>query len=350
MEKIHVGTGRSYDVLIGRGILEHAGSCLREFGAKKAVLVSGENVFPVYAEKINMALEKEGIKVSDFIIAPGEASKSLETYGKLLEFLCEKELTRSDMLIALGGGVTGDLTGFAAATYRRGIGFIQIPTTLLAMVDSSVGGKTAVNLSGGKNLAGAFWQPSAVLCDPDTLKTLPEREYISGMAEVIKYGVLGNRAFFDELAGDIPCTDEHIIETCVKMKRDIVAEDEFDGGKRRLLNLGHSFGHAIEALSEFKMTHGEAVSAGMAIIARASAALGYMKESEAGSIIKCLKKYGLPTETEFSKEEIERFVRMDKKIGGDNISLIVPREIGNCDIIRVPLGDIPRWLSLGGVK
>ena len=218
------------------------------------------------------------------------------------------------------------------------------------MVDSSVGGKTAVNLSGGKNLAGAFWQPSAVLCDPDTLKTLSEREYISGMAEVIKYGVLGNRAFFDELAGDIPCTDEHIMETCVKMKRDIVAEDECDGGKRRLLNLGHSFGHAIEALSEFKMTHGEAVSAGMAIIARASAALGYMKESEAGAIIKCLKKYGLPTETEFSKEETGRFVRMDKKIGGDTISLIVPREIGNCDIIRVPLGDIPRWLSLGGVK
>ncbi|MBQ6214768.1 MAG: 3-dehydroquinate synthase [Oscillospiraceae bacterium] len=350
MEKIHVGTGRSYDVYIGRGILENVGSCLKESGAGKAVLVCGENVFPLYAEKINLALEKEGFKVFDFIIEPGEASKSLETYGKLLEFLCEKELTRSDMLIALGGGVTGDLTGFAAATYQRGIGFIQIPTTLLAMVDSSVGGKTAVNLSGGKNRAGAFWQPSAVLCDPDTLRTLPEREYRSGMAEVIKYGVLGSRAFFDELAGDIPCSHEHIIGTCVKMKRDIVAEDEFDTGKRRLLNLGHSFGHAIEALSEFKMTHGEAVSAGTAIIARASAAMGYMAESEAGSIIKCLKKYGLPTETGYSKEEIERFVRMDKKLSGDTISLAVPREIGSCDIIGVPLGDIPRWLSLGGVK
>ena len=351
MEKIHVGTGRSYDVFIGRGILDRAGALPGKTGdARKAVLVCGENVRRLYADRVREALAKEKVEVFDFVIAPGEASKSFENYGKLLNFLCEKELSRSDMLVALGGGVTGDLTGFAAATYLRGTGFIQIPTTLLAMVDSSVGGKTAINLRGGKNQAGAFWQPSAVLCDADTLMTLPEREYRSGMAEVIKYGVLGNRAFFEELCADTPCTQENMIGTCVCMKRDIVGEDELDNGKRQLLNLGHSFGLAIESLSGFEISHGEAVAAGMAVISKASAALGYMKEEECEAVLACLERYGLPTDTDFTKEEIARFAGKDKKRRGDAIGLIVPRAIGSCEIMKVPIVDIPRWLSLGGVR
>ncbi len=352
MIRIPVSASRSYEVLIERGLLDHAGEEIRRATkAETVVLVAGENVFPLYGARLLASLEAAGLRTACFRICPGESSKTLETYGRLLHFLSEKHLTRSDALLALGGGVTGDLTGFAAATFQRGMEFVQVPTTLLAMVDSSVGGKTAVNLETGKNQVGAFYQPSLVLCDPDTLKTLPEEEYRCGSAEVLKYGVLGNAAFFQELL-ERPIRDqeERVIETCVTMKRDIVHEDEYDRGLRRLLNLGHSFGHAIEACSAFQILHGQAVAIGLAIIARAAAVKGYCSCETTETILDALRSYNLPTDAEYSLEAMTAAVQSDKKLTGSTMHLVVPREIGRCEIVSVPLEEIPDWLKAGGVR
>ena len=247
MKTVSVHASRSYEIRIGRGLLQGAGEQIRAVtDAKKVMLVSDDAVWPLYGGAVRRSLETAGLTVCSFVFPHGESSKCACTYLELLDALCAQQLTRKDAIAALGGGVAGDLAGFAASTYLRGIGFIQIPTTLLAMVDSSVGGKTAIDLPAGKNLAGTFYQPWLVLCDPDCLTTLPEEIFRDGCAEVIKYAVLGNAPFFDDLrAGSAHAQLEHIIETCVTMKRDIVAQDEFDRGQRQLLNLGHTFGHGI---------------------------------------------------------------------------------------------------------
>ena len=352
MIRIPVTASRRYEVLIGRGLLDGAGERLRACTrAETVVLVAGENVLPLYVPRVKASLEAAGLRVEVFPVPSGERAKSLEIYGELLRFLAEMGVTRSDALAALGGGVTGDLTGFAAATFQRGIDFVQIPTTLLAMVDSSVGGKTALNLETGKNQVGAFYQPSVVLCDPDTLRTLPEEEYRCGCAEVLKYGVLGNAAFFDELVRTpVRGQEEHVIETCVTMKRDIVREDEYDRGQRQLLNLGHSFGHAVEACSGFTVLHGQAVAIGMALITRAAAAKGLCAPETAAALETALRRYGLPTETRYPLAEMARAVGADKKRSGGHMNLVVPEAIGRCRILTVPMEDIPEWLRLGGVS
>lgn len=219
----------------------------------------------LYAARLEASLTRAGFRVVTFTYPGGEHCKTLATYTALLDFLAAHRLSRSDLIVALGGGVTGDLAGFAAATYQRGIPFVQVPTTLLAAVDSSVGGKTAVNLDSGKNQVGCFYQPSLVLCDPDTLRTLPPEEYRNGCAEVIKYAVLRSAPFFDELrAQPVSAQVGHVIATCVGMKRDLVVADEFDRGSRQLLNLGHTFGHAVEACSGYTVPHGCGVAIGMA--------------------------------------------------------------------------------------
>ena len=274
MKTVSVHASRSYEIRIGRGLLQEAGEQIRAVtDAKKVMLVSDDAVWPLYGGAVRRSLETAGLTVCSFVFPHGESSKCACTYLELLDALCAQQLTRKDAIAVLGGGVAGDLAGFAASTYLRGIGFIQIPTTLLAMVDSSVGGKTAIDLPAGKNLAGTFYQPWLVLCDPDCLTTLPEDIFRDGCAEVIKYAVLGNAPFFDDLrAGSAHAQLEHIIETCVTMKRDIVAQDEFDRGQRQLLNLGHTFGHGIEACSGFAVSHGSAVAIGMAMMVRAAAA------------------------------------------------------------------------------
>lgn len=352
MIRIPVKASRDYEVLVERGLLDRAGEIVcRVTRAQTVALVAGENVYPLYGARVTASLEAAGLRVLPFVITPGESSKTLETYGALLCFLSENRLTRSDALIALGGGVTGDLTGFAAATYQRGVDFVQIPTTLLAMVDSSVGGKTAVDLPTGKNQVGAFWQPAAVLCDPDTLRTLPEAEYRCGSAEVLKYGVLGSAAFFASLRRTpIREQEERVIETCVTMKRDIVHEDEYDRGLRQLLNLGHSFGHAVEQCSGFRVLHGQAVAIGMAIMARAAAAKGYCSAETCVEILSLLRQYGLPTETDYPLPELAAAMGTDKKLTGKMMHLVVPREIGRCEILAVPLAEIPDWLRAGGVR
>ena len=350
MKTIPISASRDYDVLIASGLLDQAGEHLRAVSrAETAVIVSGDRVFPLYGERVKRSLEGAGFRVLSFVFPHGEEHKTLETYAALLNFLCAHHLTRSDVLVALGGGVTGDLTGFAAATYQRGCGFVQIPTTLLAMVDSSVGGKTAVDLPGGKNQAGAFYQPLLVLCDPDTLATLPEEQYRSGCAEVIKYGMLGDAAFFRYLS-DHPVWEETeaVIERCVRMKRDIVEQDEWDTGLRRLLNLGHSFGHAVESGSGYRLLHGEAVAIGMAAITRAAVRKGLCESGALGELCDTLARYGLPTAWDAEAETLAAAMRNDKKAEGSTMHLVVPEAIGRCCVLAVPVGELTDWLRLGG--
>lgn len=352
MKIVQVQASRSYEVRIGQGLLQEAGAHLRQVTkAGTAAILAGDNVFPLYGEKLIASLRAAGFDVVWHVIPHGERSKNLETYGEVLRFLADKHLSRSDVLIALGGGVTGDLAGFAASTYQRGMGFVQMPTTLLAAVDSSVGGKTAIDLPGGKNQVGSFYQPALVLCDIDTLDTLPEDEFRCGCAEVIKYGVLGNDAFFEELRA-VPIRQqlEHVIQTCVEMKRDIVREDEFDRGLRQLLNLGHSFGHAVEACSGFTVLHGQAVAIGMAVIARAAAARGICTVETAERLLSLLRQYGLPTEARYPLADMVQAVRTDKKSSGGSINLIIPETIGRCRIQPVPLAQVGDWMQLGGIR
>ena len=351
MTVVPVKASRDYEVLIGAGLLDELGSRLRGVsGAKTAAVISGEHVFPLYGARAIASLEAAGFRVIHYVLPQGEAAKSLAVYGKLLDFLSVNHMTRGDVLVALGGGVTGDLTGFAAATYQRGVGFVQVPTTLLAAVDSSVGGKTAINLPTGKNQVGCFYQPLLVLCDPTVLDTLPEEEFRCGSAEVLKYGVLGSRAFFDELVRTpIRRQLEHVIRTCVEMKRDIVAEDEFDRGKRQLLNLGHSFGHAVEACSGFTVLHGQAVAIGMAAITRAAAAKGCCSQETVDELLAALEQFGLPTQTEYPLDDMVRAVYTDKKLDGDTMHLVVPEAIGRCRIQAVPITEVRDWMRLGGI-
>lgn len=353
MTTIHVAASREYDIEIGRGLLDQAGARIaRVTGAgRTAAVISDTNVLPLYGQRLCGSLEQAGFRVISWAFPAGEASKNLTTYGQLLHFLGENHMTRSDIIVALGGGVTGDMAGFAAATYQRGIPFIQVPTTLLAAVDSSVGGKTAIDLDTGKNQAGCFYQPWLVLCDPDTLTTLPEREYRCGCGEIIKYSVLFDANFFEEL-WNTPVKDqvEHVISTCVTLKRMAVMEDEFDTGARRKLNLGHSFGHAVEACSDFSIPHGCAVAIGMAIITRAAVKRGICAQEVLDRLLAILDKYDLPTQTDYPLEALYRAALSDKKISGGKMHLIVPEAIGRCRIESIPEAEIRDWMRDGGIQ
>ena len=352
MNTIHIAASREYDVLIGHGLLDELGVLVAgAVDAKTAAIVSDDSVFALYGKRAAAALERAGLRVISFVFPHGESSKNLTVYGQVLNFLCENRVSRTDVVVALGGGVVGDLAGFAAATYLRGIRFIQVPTTLLAMVDSSVGGKTAIDLPAGKNLAGTFYQPWLVLCDPDCLTTLPEDIFRDGCAEVIKYAVLGNVPFFADLrAGSAHAQLEHIIETCVTMKRDIVAQDEFDRGQRQLLNLGHTFGHGIEACSGFAVSHGSAVAIGMAMMVRAAAAFGLCTEKTRDTVVDILRQYDLPVDCAFRAEDMLPTILHDKKAAGDTINLIVPTAVGQCRIVKTPASEIMDWLRAGGAR
>lgn len=346
MISIPVSASTDYNVLIERGLISRVGEETAKLTKPaKAVIVSGPNTYPLYGETVTASLESAGFEVLHFIHQGGETAKSLETYGELLNFLCDSHISRSDILVALGGGVTGDLTGFVAATYLRGISFVQVPTTLLATVDSSVGGKTAINLNSGKNQAGCFYQPIAVFCDPDTLKTLPDADYRCGCAEIVKYGVLAGGELFDTVSsGGIKQSEEAVIASCVKIKSDIVNEDEFDRGTRMLLNLGHSIGHAVEKCSGYAVHHGDAVAVGMAMIARAAADKGFCSTDCRDKIIDTLRKYDLPTETSFKAEELFEASKADKKISGGKMHLIVPEKIGSCRIESIDIDALRDWL------
>ena len=349
MKTITVSASRTYDIRIGPGLLTTLGEAVRGLGkVEKVFLVSDTQVYPVYGGAAEASLKAAGYSVSSFVFPAGEESKNGETFLKLLNALAQAGLSRSDLLVALGGGVVGDLAGFAAACYLRGIRFVQIPTTLLAAVDSSVGGKTAIDLPAGKNLAGAFYQPSLVLCDLDALGTLPEDIFRDGCAEVIKYGVLYDPELFSQLeTSGLDFDREAVIARCVALKRDVVMEDEKDTGSRMKLNLGHTFGHAVEAHSRFTLSHGKSVAIGLAIIARASASMGICSEADAARIVSVLKAFGLPVQTQYTAEALLPYLLSDKKRSGGTVNLILPEAIGRCVVSPTPVSQLQSILQAG---
>ena len=350
MKTVHIDASKSYDVRIGRGLLDDCGRQIAErVRCASAAVVADDTVYALYGERVCASLEAAGVRTVCYVFPHGEKSKNLLEYAKILNFLAENRVTRADALIALGGGVTGDLGGFAAATYLRGIPFVQLPTTLLAAVDSSVGGKTAVDLPAGKNLAGAFYQPELVLCDLDTLDTLPREIFLDGCAEVIKYAVLGSRELFALLA-DIPSGKglEEVTARCVEMKRDFVQSDERDRGARQMLNLGHTFGHAVEASSRFTLSHGKSVAIGMAMILRAACSRGLCSAETRDAVIALLQRYGLPTECPYPADMLLGALSADKKIFGTRLNLVVPTDIGACRLLAVGVDELSGWLRDGG--
>lgn len=344
MNTVHVYASHDYDVLIGSGLLSTLGSHAAKLKkVKKVCVVSEANVWPLYGAQAKESLLDAGFEVTEFVFPAGEQFKNAAVYLDLLYFLAEKQITRTDLIVALGGGVVGDLAGFAAATYMRGIPFIQIPTTLLAMVDSSVGGKTAIDLPVGKNLVGTFYQPKLVLCDTDCLNTLPEDIFRDGCAEVIKYGVLYDPELFAHLAEKgLDFDRETVITRCVELKRDVVAEDEFDTGARMKLNLGHTVGHGVEAQSHFEISHGKAVAIGMAIVARSGG-----DAATRDAILDILNKFGLPSSCDYSAESLYHSALSDKKRSGGIVNLIIPERIGFCRIAPTPVEEIQSFIEAG---
>ena len=349
MTTVTVRASRPYEVTIGRGLLDTVGrQAAGQWKGRSAAVVSDSTVAPLYLNRVKDSLERAGFRVHSFVFPAGEDQKNGGTYLKLLEFLVARRLTRADGLIALGGGVVGDLAGFAAATFLRGIGFLQLPTTLLAAVDSSVGGKTAIDLTNGKNLAGAFYQPQAVLCDLDTLDTLPAEVFADGCAEVIKYGMIGDPALLARLETvDFRADPEELVARCVAQKRDLVEQDEFDTGARQLLNLGHTLGHGVEACSGYTVSHGRAVAIGMTLVTRAAVAFGRCPAEVLPRLRRLLERYGLPDATAYSAQALYEKTLSDKKRSGDTISLVVPIAWGASQLVRIPVSELPAWIERG---
>ena len=349
MTTVTVRASRPYEVTIGLGLLDTVGrQAAGQWKGRSAAVVSDSTVAPLYLNRVKDSLERAGFRVHSFVFPAGEDQKNGGTYLKLLEFLAARRLTRADGLIALGGGVVGDLAGFAAATFLRGIGFLQLPTTLLAAVDSSVGGKTAIDLTNGKNLAGAFYQPQAVLCDLDTLDTLPAEVFADGCAEVIKYGMIGDPALLARLETvDFRADPEELVARCVAQKRDLVEQDEFDTGARQLLNLGHTLGHGVEACSGYTVSHGRAVAIGMTLVTRAAVAFGRCPAEVLPRLRRLLERYGLPDATAYSAQALYEKTLSDKKRSGDTISLVVPIAWGASQLVRIPVSELPAWIERG---
>lgn len=343
MKTISVATGRPYNILIERGLIKNCGVEIRKVSkAKRVMVISDSNVFPIYGDTVVNSLKANSFDVFSYVFEAGEQSKKLETIYAFYNELVNNGFTRSDLIVALGGGVTGDMSGFAAATYLRGIEFVQIPTSLLSQVDSSVGGKTGVDIPQGKNLVGAFWQPNVVLIDPDTLDTLTDHFFADGMGEVIKYGCIKNEELFKTLEEkDAKEIIDDIIYECVKIKRDVVERDEHDHGERALLNFGHTLGHAIEKEYNFEgISHGQAVAVGMVMMTKASEMAGITPNGTADRIAKLCEKYNLPTTDKTPVENIVKSSFSDKKSSASNISLIVLNKIGDSKIHPVAKSDM----------
>jgi len=338
MKPVHVDLGpRSYDVLIGRGLLDQVGKQLKDKVKGPVVIIADQSIITLYATKVENSIREAGFHVFTLSVPSGERSKSSEEFSRLLSELAKRKVPRSGTIIAIGGGVIGDLAGFVAASYLRGITFIQVPTTLLAMVDSSVGGKTGINLPEGKNLVGAFYQPKLVVADLDTLKTLPSREFSAGMAEVIKYGAIKDEdeVLFDRVAKGVKPDNydlDKIIENCVTIKADIVKNDEFETrGQRALLNFGHTLGHAIENASDYEYLHGEAIALGMLAATWLSTQAGLLPNEALTAMRNALAANDLPLYLRHSVNagRILSALEKDKKIGPDGrVQWVLLEKIG----------------------
>ncbi len=342
MERVRIEASHGYDVLVGPGLLERAGEEIAKAAKPcKAAVITDDTVRILYGETVVDSLRAAGFDADIWAFPHGEQHKSMFTLTQALEWLGTIGLSRSDLVVALGGGVPGDLAGFAAAVYDRGIRFVQLPTTLLAAVDSSVGGKTAVDLRAGKNMAGAFHQPEIVLCDTDVIRALPAERKRDGLAEMLKYGVLTDPDLFASLHTSAWEKDmERIVARCVSIKRDYVAEDELDTGKRQFLNLGHTFGHAAEKCSGYTLTHGQGVGVGMVMAARAA---GIDPAPIEDACLAC----GLPIDVPYSARELAKAALNDKKRRGDKITLVLPEAIGKCVLKTVDVAELPAWFAKG---
>lgn len=352
MSQIQIETNPSYPVIIEKGLLNILGKSIKPFLKGKLLIITDENVDSFYGRVIAEQMNENNIEWDKYIIVPGEESKSLEVYGRILEYMAAHNFHRNDTVLAFGGGVVGDLSGFTAASFLRGIDYIQVPTTLLAAVDSSVGGKTAVNLKEGKNLVGAFKQPQAVLCDPDLFATMKEERFLDGVAESIKYGILRDEELFAEFETPLTQRDarlSNIIERCVKHKAEVVKKDEMEKGERQFLNLGHTIGHAIEKASGYEVSHGHAVAMGMGMMARACEKIGVLKKDNRERILKVLEKNGLPTKTSYSTEDLFGKVYKDKKCSSDKITIIEIERIGKCRLHKILIEDFREYIEKGRV-
>lgn len=360
MQSVHVNTSNPYDVLVGSGLLDSIGNLVgRRFPGAKCFVVSDANVMNIYGAKVIKSLREAYIETRSLSFAPGEESKTMRTVESILAELKRAEMTRSDIIIALGGGITGDMAGFAASVYLRGIRFVQIPTTLLSAVDASVGGKTGVNMGGHKNQIGTFWQPSMVVIDPVAMDTLPGREVACGMAEVVKYGCICDPQIIS-LSGklaEIAATPgfgrqhsmvhellEKLIVACVSIKARIVEADERDTGERMLLNFGHTVGHAVEKCTGGRIQHGEAVAIGMVVMARSAETQGTCPTGYTDKLAEILEGLGLPTVCPVSKEDILEAIRTDKKRSGQRISIVVPDNQGFCSIESMDMARLAEFI------
>jgi 3-dehydroquinate synthase len=340
--KVDLGA-RSYAIRIGNGLLPRLGKECAALGlGRSCAIISDSNVTPKYGTAARTALKDEGFEPVLIRVPAGETAKSLKTVQSCYDQLAAHRLERKSFIVALGGGVVGDLAGFVAATYLRGVAFVQVPTTLLAQVDSSVGGKVGVNLKAGKNLVGAFHQPRLVLCDLGTLATLPAREFRAGLAEVIKYGIIYDRALFTRLERDLarllecePATLEAVIARCCEIKADVVRQDETETGLRAILNFGHTIGHGLEAISHYgKYLHGEAIAIGQVAAAKLSAELLGLPEPEARRIENLFRSAGLPTKLKLSasqKAKLLGAMRLDKKVSAGEIKFVLAKRIGQVE-------------------
>ncbi len=353
-QTVHVHTAsRDYDVLVGDNLLAQTGALVRKAGAfDAAFVVSDTNVAPLYLDRVRTSLETAGFATQSAVVEAGERHKNLATFGTILEGMARAGLTRDSVVIALGGGVVGDMAGFAAASYMRGIQVIQVPTTLLSMVDSSVGGKTAIDLSCGKNLVGAFLQPTLVIADVSCLMTLEHEVFVDGLGEIVKHGVLADEELFDQLTHSPLRQDSdpsylvHVVARNVSIKRDVVGADEQEHGVRQTLNLGHTIGHAIEAASGYTLGHGHCVAAGLCCVSRAAEKLGWAPAGMSARIDACVTAQGLPTTTDISTGELFAQATHDKKRHGSGVNLVVPTGIGSVEMRHVSLDELAQIIEL----
>jgi 3-dehydroquinate synthase len=364
MRKVRVVLGeRSYEIQVGRGLLARLGNACQRLGlGKRCVVITDTNVAARHAPAALGSLRTAGFEPALVTVPAGERSKSLSEVGRCYGVLASHRLERQSFGVALGGGVVGDLAGFVTATYLRGIALVQVPTTLLAQVDSSVGGKTGVNLPAGKNLVGAFWQPRLVLCDLDTLMTLPDREYRSGLAEVIKYGIIRDARLFRRLERTLPALLRRdlrqlggVVARCCAIKADVVAEDETESGVRAILNFGHTIGHGLEAITGYgRYLHGEAIAIGQVLAARLSEAQLGLSRGETERIEQLLAAAGLPVRASLSRRRRERLMAamsLDKKVLGGELRFVLAERIGRVRYgERVPAAQLERVLEGGHAR
>ena len=340
---INVNASKSYDIEIGRNLLSKIGEDILKIKSLCNVcIVTDDIVASLYGDIVFNSLKASGYNVCMFTIPHGEKSKNIKSFSEILEYLASQNFKRNDLIVALGGGVVGDLAGFVAASYMRGIDFVQVPTTLLAMIDSSVGGKTAIDLPNGKNLVGAFYQPIKVIIDLKTLDSLPCTEYKNGMGEGIKYAMLMDNELESIVGEGVTCSSniDRFVELCIRYKKYIVEEDEKESNLRRLLNLGHTFAHAIEKLSGYEIPHGLAVAKGLKIISDISIKQGKLAPCAYEKLTTLLDRYDMHIDKEYSMQQMLDVIKLDKKAEGEYINVVMPYAFGDCRIEKLKIEDL----------